>query len=232
MLAPSLNCAALAGPQIFDWWQDWRGKPCAIVASGSSTKSAGVERLRGKLPVLAIKENAVDLCPWADVVYGCDLPWWKHRRGLPDFKGVRIGYDPRIRELYPDVNLIRIPETRNRGVDAFANEMMFEEPGVIGGGCNSGFQALNIAAQFGSQRILLVGFDMSLRGGAHWYGRNNWVKANNPDQPAVTRWCRHMTVASDVLRRMGIEVVNASPHSALACFPKMTIAAALQRWGL
>ena len=39
------------------------------------------------------------------------------------------------------------------------NRMLFGETGTVGWGGNSGFQAINLALQFGAARLLLVGFD-------------------------------------------------------------------------
>lgn len=91
---------------------------------------------------------------------------------------------------------------------------------MVGSGGNSGFQALNLAVQFGARRILLVGFDMNDRGGVHWYGRNSWPMANNPDHNNFRRWIAAFEGAAPLLKSMGIEVVNLSPHSAIQCFPK------------
>lgn len=108
--------------------------------------------------------------------------------------------------------------------------MAFDEVGTIGGGGNSGFQALNLAAQLGATRMVLVGFDMNSQSGVHWYGRNNWPMANNPDAPQMTRWARAFDAAAPILAARGVEVVNASPHSALTAFPKMSTEEALARW--
>lgn len=101
--------------------------------------------------------------------------------------------------------------------------MRFDEVGKIGGGGNSGFQALNLAVQLGATRVLLIGFDMHDRGGVHWYGRNNWVGANNPTDSNFRRWIRALNIAAPVLANRGVEVVNASPFSDLQCFPKASI---------
>ena len=85
-----------------------------VIATGQSAKTAKIEVLRGRLKIIAIKEAAVDLCPWADVAYGCDAPWWTHRKGLPDFKGLKIGWDKKI--PFEDVRRVgyrKSPTTRN-----------------------------------------------------------------------------------------------------------------------
>lgn len=112
----------------------------------------------------------------------------------------------------------------------FSDRMAFEEVGTIGGGGNSGFQSLNLAAQLGAKRVLLVGFDMSRASGLHWYGRNSWVMANNPDDQQLARWARIFDQAAPELNARDVEVVNAAPHSAIMAFPKMTVEEALARW--
>jgi hypothetical protein len=66
------------------------------------------------------------------------------------------------------------------------------------------------------------------RGELHWYGRNNWRSANNPDETNFRRWRVAMDEAARQLSERGVTVANASPHSALKCFLKMTVEQALQ----
>jgi hypothetical protein len=110
--------------------------------------------------------------------------------------------------------------------------MLFDDPGVVGSGGNSGFQALNIAAQFGANRILLIGFDMHAANGVHWYGANRWKDANNPLDHNYVRWRGALGKQARVLAAMGVDVVNASMDSALVCFRKCSIDEALSGWGL
>jgi hypothetical protein len=205
---------------------DWRGCAVAIVASGPSAKKAGVDKLRGRLPVIAIKDN-VDLCPWADMVYGCDAAWWKLRSGLPDFDGLKVcweGDNDHRPPPFPDIHRVRI--------EIKAHRLLFGEPGVIGSGGNSGFQAVNIAAQCGAPRLLLVGFDMHSRSGLHWYGKNRGQGRHNPDESCFRRWIVAFTNSAEDLRKSGIEVVNASAHSAMQAFTKDSVENALCNWGL
>jgi hypothetical protein len=205
-------------------WPDWTGEAAAIVASGPSTKKQNVELLKGRVRVLAIKKN-VELCPWADVVYGCDFPWWQSVRGLPDFTGLRLAYAPRAVAEY-GCRQVTIPG------HAKSDELRFEQVGEVGGGGNSGFQALNLAAQFGAKRILLLGFDCQDRSGVHWYGRNYWNGGSNPTESNFKRWRRAFDNAARQLKERGVEVVNASPLTSLTAFRKATVTQALEEWGI
>lgn len=196
----------------------------AIIASGPSVKASDVELLKGRIPVLAIKKN-VELAPWADVVYGCDLHWWRSVRGLPDFKGLKLCYAAQACDEY-GLRRVLIPNHAN------SDALLFGEAGTVGGGGNSGFQALNLAVQFGARRILLLGFDCQESNRAHWYGRNNWPSASNPHEAAFKRWRKAFGVAAQQLLERGVEVINASEYTGLACFRKAAVAEALREWGL
>jgi len=219
-----MNRAADIGPNTFAWWKDWRGQCVAIIASGPSVKKARLELLRNRIHVLAIKEN-VNLCPWADVVYGCDWPWWHHRQGLPEYTGLKLAYAHDAYARYADVHQIVIES-------AHSNELLTDVPGSIGAGGNSGFQALNIAVQFGATGIMLIGFDAHDRSGAHWYGRNFWHGANNPDELNFQRWLEAMQNIMPKLEELGVDVVNVSEISRIECFRRASLEQALEQWGL
>jgi hypothetical protein len=204
-----VNRAFEVGRKIHAWWPDWTERPVAVVASGPSTGKFPVEDLRDRFAVIAIKAT-VDKVPWADVVYGCDDPWWRSRRGLQDFSGIKISHGRIVTSQYKDIHKVEIKSVAR---------MLVDEPLVIGSGKNSGFQAVNLAVQFGAKKILLVGFDMSDRGGTHWYGRNTAPGMSNPTEFNFQRWCRDFADAKSDLDKMGVKVINGSPMSALKCFP-------------
>lgn len=181
--------------------------------------------------VIAIKECALDLAPWADVAYGCDAAWWMHRRGLPEFRGLKLTFAKEVPTSYPGVRTINIREASNSHLHdkRYSNAILTDEPGVIGSGHNSGFQALNLAVQFGSPKILLIGFDMQ---GEHYYGRNNWFRANNPDAHQFDRCIRVLNESAATLKALGVDVVNASLGSAVKCFRKVGVEQMLREWNL
>lgn len=215
-----------------DWFPDWSNEAVAVVASGPTTKAEDLGQLRGRAKVVAIKKN-VELIPWADVVYGCDAAWWLHKRGLVDYKGLKVAWHKHACARFPDIKKIEIDESQEKlHPNARKYRMVFDRPGVLGGGGNSGYQAVNLAAQFGAKKIILVGFDMQERGGVHWYGRNHWEKAGNPDSDCFRRWRAAFNVAAHDLEEQGVHVINVSPVSALTCFRRGTIKGALAGWGL
>lgn len=230
-----VNSAAELGPQRFSWWLDWRGKTVAVVACGPSAKGTGVELLKGRLPIIAIKQAGIDLVPWADVIYGCDAAWWRNVAVRHKLQCLKIAWAKDV--CNGETGIVPIKLALFDGVQTTAkldlvDRIMVDEPGFIGGGGNSGFQALNLAVQFGATRIMLIGYDMSDRGGSHYYGRNMWHGANNPSEPGFIRWKRAFEKNQQVLTDLGVEVINAAPLSALKCFPRMTVQQAIEKWNL
>lgn len=218
-----MNKAYSAGLNNFKWWMDWQGECVAIVASGPSTKKINVGALRDRMHVVAIKTN-IDLCPWAEVLYGCDEAWWNDRKGMPQFKGLKIAQARNVCSKYPDIKRL--------DVDVKTDNLLTDTPMVVGSGGNSGFQIFNLAVQFGATGIVLIGFDMNAGQDVHWYGRNKWPGANNPQESNYVKWRKSFETAVPRLKALGIDVVNASDISTIKCFPQMGIEAAMRRWGL
>lgn len=199
-----------AGRPFSGWAPDWRGACAVVVAGGPSAAAVDLARARGKARALAVNEGW-QLAPWAEVLYACDGAWWGLRQGVQEFAGLKVTADHAAALAFPGLHLIRV----RHGID----RMSFV-PGEVGWGGNSGFHAVNLAAQFGAARIVLVGFDMHVAGGVHWHGRHP-RGLNNPDARNTARWRRLMDAAAPDLAARGIEVLNASPTSALTAYAKV-----------
>lgn len=137
-----------------------------------------------------------------------------HRKGLPEFRGLKVCYRGNGLNDFPDIRRIDIEKNKDK--------LLFE-PGKTGSGGNSGFQALNLAVLWGARRILLIGFDMTDASGVHWYGRNNWHQANNPNESNFKRWIAAFDAAAPVLAKLGVEIINCAAYSAMNCFPRRSI---------
>jgi hypothetical protein len=196
------------------WWPKWHGETCIIVASGPSAKDAGVQEARGRARCIAVN-SSWRLAPWADVLYANDFAWWEREQGVPEFAGLKLCQHPAI-ETRTRWNVRRV--TVHTGQD----RMLTAVCGEIGWGGNSGFAAVNLALQFGAARIVLVGFDMRVDRGLHWHGAHG-AGLNNPAAQNVSRWRRILDEQAPVLCALGVEVLNASPVSALTRYPKRSL---------
>lgn len=202
-----------------DWWPDWTGQVCAIIASGPSAKSAPISLLRGKAKIMAINESH-QLCPWADVLYGCDAQWWRLRHGASGFRGMKVSQDQQACDVYKDI--------RKVSVDAKSDELKISTLGHLGAGGNSGFQALNLAVQFGAYKILLIGYDMRVDFGEHWHPRHYPPLSNPHPNDNMPRWRKALDGAAGTLKILGVDVLNCSAVSLLKSYPKMTVQEALR----
>jgi len=188
-----------------------------VAASGPSLTS----EICAKLPkeqTIAVSDVGRLLMPDAAILYSCDAAWWKHHRGAPGFRGERWSshgssiHDNKreVGQLY-GLNLIA-----GRDGQGFSSD-----PTVIHYGSNSGFQAVNLALNLGAEYVVLVGFDM--RGG-HFFGAHPRGLRNS------TSYRNFITAFERAARRMpdGVRIVNATPNSALRCFPMVDLDEALQ----
>jgi hypothetical protein len=201
-------------------WPNWEGETAIVVASGPSAVDVPLEKAKGKARFLAIKDG-LRLCPWADVLYACDHHWWEAHRGVLDYTGIRIAYDKRTLDKWRGIDFLQVEIKRH------VQTLRFDKVGHVGWGWNSGFHAVNLAAQFGVSRIILVGFDMRVDLGRHFFGDHPY--SNNPSDRNIARWGQHLDKQAPVLAERGIDVINCSPVSALTAFPKMSLEKALER---
>jgi len=160
-------------------------------------------------------KNAVDLAPWADVVYGAGVDrtaWWKHEgpRVARQHQGLRFTLDPKVAEW---ATVLRIGGPLGLSTD----------PGTLNTGKNSGYQAINLAALLGAARILLLGYDMrSADGRDHFFGAH--PTGNKPDYREFLPYFRTLVAP---LADLGVSIVNCTPGSAIDAFPRMTLTEAL-----
>lgn len=105
----------------------------------------------------------------------------------------------------------RVFMLKNLGRDGLS-----EEPNGINTGSNSGYQAINIAVLAGAKRILLLGYDMKFTGGRSHSHNGHPVKMA---EQAYRGYAKNFASMLPHLKRLGIEVVNCAPGSAITCFP-------------
>lgn len=188
-----------------------------VAATGPSLSSEVAERCKG-YNVVAVND-AYKLFPFARMLYAADDEWWKLHKGCPEFTGEKWStchdlYKNSAAELY---GLRLIPSVRRAQGFSFV-------PGIIHLGGNSGFQAVNLALQKGATIVVLVGFDMQ---GSHFFGDHPPMGRRMPSNgKGFIRWRKHFGIAADMLPA-DRKIINATPDSALTCFPKMTLEEAL-----
>jgi hypothetical protein len=182
--------------------RDWEGETVAIFASGPSMTTSIADQCRGHRTI-AINNQAVDCAPWADIIYGSDLKWWRHYwSAVSKLPGRKISLE--IGQPIPGIEYLRP-----------SGHVFDERAGYLSTGANSGYAALCLAAKFGAKRIMLYGYDMAPRDGRM---RRHDYPANLNSKPRFADWIPRYRLLAPVLERRGVEVVNCTPNSALTCF--------------
>lgn len=213
-------------PVIADW-----AEPCIVAATGPSLTPDVISyvryvRIANNWRVLAVND-AYSVMPWADAMYACDNHWWlAEGRDVSKFAGelwtshewidhpheVHINDAREVVKKFPRVQLVQ-------GQDGA--EFSFDQQ-FIRYGNNSGFQAINLALLKGCRRIVLVGFDMRYVGGqAHYFGNHPKGMHQNTDEQ-YRKYIDKFAFAAQRLPK-GVSIVNATPGSALTCFPMMSL---------
>lgn len=197
------------------WFPDWTGGICAVIASGAAANESDAAALKGRGRILVIN-NSFRLAPWADALYAADGRWWELYPDARRFEGIKITSDS-VAAKRRKLHCVEVEQT---------HAILVEPSGRIGHGGHGGFQGLNLAIQFGARRIALLGFDLC---GQHWHEKHP-EPLRNPDDSSLEKWRKCLDGQAPRLAVMGIEVINCSPTSALTAFRRMNIRDALAHW--
>jgi len=157
---------------------------------------------------------------WIDLVFFGDKGFFlRHQEGLSKFSGLRVSSSPIIRDL-GWVKYLPQDKNHNKGIST--------SPRLVSWNGNSGAASISIAAHSGARRIILLGFDMKLNEAKdqHWHDVYGRGKARDEKKVMKMPFHRHLRgfpeIAKDA-KRMGIEILNASPDSKIECFRKVTV---------
>jgi len=147
-----------------------------------------------------VANTTYQIAPWADALFAMDRQWWEVHIDEVNrtFHGARYS----INQLNRRYNVAKLSSS------------VFNSYG------NSGAGAINLAAQGGAKRILLLGYDCQRTGGmAHWHG-NHPRTLGNAGQ--IDRWHEKFKKLSQDLSGM-TKIINCSRESALTCFDRSTL---------
>lgn len=179
----------------------WPASRVFILAGGSSLPIQQLHRLRGR--IIAVKHSAL-VCPAADVLFWAGR---RFHREEPHVIAAHRGLLLVKRTVDPEVPGW-IHQVKRSPSPAFSTS-----PDLLGGFCAGG-SAINLAFHLGAREIILLGYDFD---GRHWLASHPLVEA--PEEHHQRHMAAIGTMA-EPLSKAGVRVVNCSPQSRLACFPK------------
>ena len=196
----------------------WQGATVVCIATGPSLTQqqvdrtqSGIDRDGNPVHVIAVSDG-YRFAPWADVCYFADAKWWKWHREKPEFVRFR-GAKCTIFSSGNGVDDADVFILRKAGTEGLSLT-----PTAICTGSNSGYQGINIAALSGARRIVLIGYDArrGADGRRHSFG-DHPDKTEPPYETIIARFRTLVKPAADA----GIEILNATPGSAIPCFRKV-----------
>ncbi len=204
--------------------REWSGETCAILAGGPSLRDFDASVLRN-VRVITINDSW-RLAPWADAMYFCDQRWWclqqSSRTAWKDryVETVKAGGWVTISKGFETHDYVR-HLTRGAALGLETN------PKLLATGNNSGFQAINLAYHFGASKIVLLGYDMKVAGKrTHWHDEER-APAANFQSHCERHFLPCFQSLVRPLRDAGVEVINATPGSALTLWPNLPLEEAL-----
>ena len=159
---------------------------------------------------------------WIDMVFFGDSGFYQtHRLRLAKFPGIKITCHSGAKsESW--IKYLGRDGRKPRGISS--------APHLVSWNQNSGAAAISVAAWAGAKRIILLGFDMKLNGDnrQHWHNLYGRGVINTTDEKKRRKlpFERHLKsfdeIAQDAQSK-GIEIINASPDSAITQFRKVTV---------
>lgn len=216
---------ALAGPSSMARWGEnwsvpageWKGETAFILGGGPSLKGMDLSALPEIGPTIAIK-HALRLAPWAECLLWADARWLEwDKAAIPDV--IEHGAIWKVTTQQPPASLAGHVQFIAWSRRYLGFEGLSKDPAMLGGYA-SGDVALNLAFLMGASKIIMLGFDMH---GGHWHEG----KAESGDGSRA-RMIATFEKMAPALSAAGCQVINATPGSALQCFPVMSLDEALR----
>lgn len=206
-----------------------RTATCVILAGGPSLRTQNLQPLYSTkgLRIITINDSwrLLDSAYIPDVCYFCDNQWWQKQLAMnPRSRDNSKSFHDLIYkanwitgaagfENHPQVRSIKL--TKELGLEL--------DPKGVAHGHNSGYQAINLAYHFGAKRIVLLGYDMKLSkdGRTHWHD-NSTISPETFRMELEKSFLPHFKTMKAALKKAGVEVINATPDSALDAFPRLS----------
>lgn len=195
------------------------------VGTGPSLTAASIETARRKGFTLFGCNNVWRMCDLA-VHYACNLSWWNYY-WCDELARIADKWTTNA-EAAQKYGLNWVAEKNAPGLST--------DPAVVHHGHGSGYSLVNLAYLMGADRIVLLGYDLKYApdydGGArqigsmprHYFGEypaalQHWPKV----QVRAGIHVELLELYRSVAKQGAVEVLNATPNSAIDCFPKVVI---------
>jgi hypothetical protein len=158
---------------------------------------------------------------WVDICWFGDSMWFDQNRVLlAHFPGLKYHCCHRHKDR-PDT--FRIARGKPEGIET--------DPYKVSWNNNTGASAINLAYHLGARKVILLGFDMKFGSDKE----NNWhnyyerleVSKRGDDWYPYDRFLRSFIQIQKDAQKLDLEILNATPDSALTLFPMISFEEAL-----
>lgn len=198
----------------------------ACIGTGPSLTLDQIQVARERGWVLSGCNNAFQIVPDLRVLYACNFQWWREYWDEVRFHPCEK-YTQSI-DAATKYHVHRVNQRMGYGLS--------RTPNLIHHGHGSGFSLVNLAYLLGASRIVLLGYDLryasdydgaTRRAGSrprHYFGEypeqlQHWPKKQVVEGVHVELLELYRQVAKQAL----VPIINATPGSALDCFPTMGV---------
>lgn len=190
-----------------EWILDrWKGRTVVCIASGPSLTAEDCELVHRAGHPAIVTNTTFRLCPWADVLFGFDIAWWRTYRSEVEatFRGKCVTCSSQGHMLRV-FSMQCLPQFHHFG--------------------NSGTAAISLAVLGGASRVVLLGYDCQASNGrTHWHGDHPKELSN---ARSLRTWPAKFLLLAQYAKRRNVSVLNASRETALTCFPRVRFEDAL-----
>ena len=222
----------------------WEGGECWIIGGGQSMcKQFGIPHkivqsvMKGESkpdvysPYLSAihKEHVIginmsfQIGNWIDIMFFGDGSYFLNNKNqLAEFPGLKVCCDPKVKK-YDWIKMVDRDLNKPRGLSSILGKVSWNG--------NSGAAAINFAVHLGCKKIMLLGFDMKLteKNQQHWhnlYGRQS--RLDDPKDKKIRNlpFDKHLRGFPFILedaKKLGVEIINVNPDSAIECFRKVNL---------
>ena len=192
----------------------FKNKTVFLIGGGPSLENFNWDLLKEK-SIIAINKSFLSV-PWAQVIYWTDsrfYTWYKDKIDELTAEKYTVGVGSQYK---PDVKLLQ--KGMRHGLELTNDKLAH--------GDNSGYAAINLAYHLGAKNIILLGYDMGIKGNKTHFHDGYPVK---PTSKAIyhNRFIKAFPHILEPLEKRGVKVYNISNNNLLDCFKKTTIEAAL-----
>jgi hypothetical protein len=163
---------------------------------------------------------------WVDVAFFGDMNFFlQHQERLAKFPGLKVCCHPQI-EKHKWIKYLARDNTKNKGISNTPQQVCWNH--------NSGSAAISFVTHAGAKKIVLLGFDMKLNGKEqqHWHDLYGRIANRNFKKPQHMPFERHLRGFSEIAKdakRLGVEIINVSPDSAIQEFERISVEEYLKR---